>query len=47
LDKLSKGELEVEIMEELFTKIRNEFGKTIEEKRKCHKLYSAISSSIL
>ena len=31
LDKLSMGELEVEMVEELFGKMRNEFGKTAEE----------------
>jgi len=34
LDKLAKGESEVETTEELFTKIRNEFRKTTEEERK-------------
>ena len=31
LDELSKGESEVEIVEELFGKMRNEFGETVEE----------------
>ena len=31
LDELSMGELEVEMVEELFGKMRNEFGKTAEE----------------
>jgi len=30
--------LEVETVEELFSKIRNKFGKTIEEKRKIEQL---------
>ena len=34
LDELSKGESEVEIVEELFKKMRNEFGETAEEKQK-------------
>ena len=34
LDELSKGELEVETVEELFKKIRNEFEETGEEERK-------------
>ena len=38
LDELSKRELEVETVEELFSKIRNKFGKTIEEKRKIEQL---------
>ena len=32
LDELSKGESEVETAEELFGKMRNEFGETVEEK---------------
>ena len=28
LDELAKGELEVELVEQLFTKIRNNFGET-------------------
>jgi len=31
LDKLAKGELEVDTVEKLFTKIRNDFGETLEE----------------
>ena len=31
LDKLAKGELEVDTVEKLFTKIRNDFGETSEE----------------
>jgi len=34
LDKLAKRELEVDIVEKLFTKIRNDFGETSEEERK-------------
>jgi len=34
LDELSKGESEIEIEKELFRKMRNKFGKTVEEKRK-------------
>jgi len=34
LDKLAKGESEVESMEQLFTKIRNDFGEILEEERK-------------
>jgi len=38
LDELAKGELEVESVEQLFTKIRNNFGKTSEEERKIEQL---------
>ena len=38
LDELSKGESEVEIVEELFKKIRNEFGETKEKERKIEQL---------
>ena len=38
LDKLAKEESEVEITEELFTKIRNKFGEIIEEERKIEQL---------
>jgi len=38
LDKLAKGESEVESVEQLFTKIRNNFGETLEEKRKIEQL---------
>ena len=38
LDELSKEELEVETVEELFSKIRNKFGKTVEEERKIEQL---------
>ena len=38
LDELLKRESEVEMVEELFKKIRSEFGKTGEEKRKVEQL---------
>ena len=38
LDELAKGESEVESVEQLFTKIRNDFGETSEEKRKIEQL---------
>ena len=38
LDEFSKGESKVEIVEELFSKMRNEFGETAEEKRKVEQL---------
>ena len=38
LDKLAKGESKVESAEQLFTKIRNDFGKTLEEERKIEQL---------
>jgi len=38
LDKLAKGESEVELAEQLFTKIRNNFGETSEEERKIEQL---------
>jgi len=38
LDKLSKRESEVEMAEELFSKIRNEFGEIAEEERKVEQL---------
>jgi len=34
LDELSKEELEVEIAEELFRKMRNRFGEMVEEEQK-------------
>jgi len=34
LDELAKGESEVETAEQLFSKIRNDFGETLEEERK-------------
>jgi len=38
LDELAKGESEVELAEQLFTKIRNDFGETLEEERKIEQL---------
>jgi len=38
MDKLVKGESEVELVEQLFTKIRNDFGETSEEERKIEQL---------
>ena len=38
LDKLSKGELKVKTVEELFHKMRNEFGETGEEEKKIEQL---------
>jgi len=38
LDELAKGESEVESVEQLFAKIRDDFGKTSEEKRKIEQL---------
>ena len=38
LDELAKGESEVESAEQLFTKIRNDFGETLEEERKIEQL---------
>jgi len=38
LDKLAKGESEVESVEQLFTKIRNNFGETSEKERKIEQL---------
>jgi len=38
LDKLAKGESEVELAEQLFTKIRDNFGETLEEERKIEQL---------
>ena len=38
LDELSKGKLEMETVEELFSKIRNKFGKTVEKERKVEQL---------
>ena len=38
LDELAKGESEVESAEQLFTKIRNNFRETLEEKRKIEQL---------
>jgi len=38
LDKLAKEESEVESVEQLFTKIRNNFGEILEEERKIEQL---------
>jgi len=38
LDKLAKGESEMDTVEKLFTKIKNNFGKTLEEERKIEQL---------
>jgi len=38
LDRLVKGESEVETAEQLFSKIRNDFGETSEEERKIEQL---------
>ena len=38
LDGLSKGKLEMETVEELFSKIRNKFGKTVEKEKKVEQL---------
>jgi len=38
LDELAKGESEVESVEQLFTKIKNDFRKTSEKKRKIEQL---------
>jgi len=38
MDELAKGESEVESVEQLFTKIRNDFGETLEEERKIEQL---------
>jgi len=38
LDELAKGESEVESVEQLFTKIRNNFGETLEEEKKIEQL---------
>ena len=38
MDELSKGKLEMETVEELFSKIRNKFGKTVEKERKVEQL---------
>ena len=38
IDELVKGELEVESVEQLFIKIRNNFGETSEEERKIEQL---------
>ena len=38
LDELLKGESEVEMVEELFSKIRNKFGEMAEKERKVEQL---------
>ena len=38
MDELAKGESEIESVEQLFTKIRNNFGKILEEERKIEQL---------
>ena len=38
MDKLSKGESEIETVEELFSKMRNKFRETVEEERKVEQL---------
>jgi len=38
LDKLSKGKSEAETAEELFSKMRNKFGKIVEEEQKIEQL---------
>ena len=38
LDELAKGESEMESVEQLFAKIRNDFGETSEEERKIEQL---------
>ena len=38
MDELSKGKLEMETVEELFSKIRNKFGKTVEKEKKVEQL---------
>jgi len=40
LDKLAKGESEVDTVEKLFTKIKNDFGETSEEERKIKQLWT-------
>jgi len=38
IDELAKGESEVETVEQLFSKIRNDFGETLEEEKKIEQL---------
>ena len=38
LDELAKRKLEVESVEQLFIKIKNDFGETLEEERKIEQL---------
>jgi len=40
MDKLAKGESEVKTVEQLFSKIRNDFGETSEEERKIEQLWT-------
>jgi len=40
MDELAKGESEVESVEQLFTKIRNDFGETSEKERKIEQLWT-------
>jgi len=40
IDELAKGESEVESVEQLFIKIRNDFGETLEEERKIEQLWT-------
>ena len=40
MDKLAKRESEVETVEQLFSKIRNDFGETSEEERKIEQLWT-------
>jgi len=38
MDELAKGESKVETTEQLFSKIRNDFGETLEKERKIEQL---------
>jgi len=40
LDELAKRESEVDTVEKLFTKIRNDFGETLEEEKKIEQLWT-------
>jgi len=40
MDKLAKEESKVESVEQLFTKIKNNFGETLEEERKIEQLWT-------
>jgi len=40
LDELAKGESEVDTVEKLFTKIRNDFRETLKEERKIEQLWT-------
>ena len=46
LDELAKEESKVEPAEQLFTKIRNNFGETSEEKRKIEQLRAAMREDL-